>query len=199
MRLPLILLTSLTATFPANADPKLLAETPLGSDRCPAIATTKTGEDGTPLKRSEWYASAWRCKGYRGRYAYIAYGDQREMLAFGTRRSRTTKYVQPLGFGAWGPMLEWRGSATANTPLAAIARYSWNIAAPTSEPANKGAMLAVVRVGRGANDSCLVAWVDAVANIDALDLARKHADTRVGSHICQEGQEPLRLGKVGER
>jgi len=38
-----------------------------------------------------------------------------------------------------------------------------------------------------------------MANIDALDLARLYADTRVASHICQEGQEPLRLGKVGER
>jgi len=65
MRLPLISLTLLTATIPASADPKLLAETPLGSKRCPTIETTKTGEDGTPLKRSQWYASAWRCKGYR--------------------------------------------------------------------------------------------------------------------------------------
>jgi hypothetical protein len=130
---------------------------------------------------------------------YIAYGDQREMLAFGTRRSRTTKYMQPLGFGAWGPTLEWRGSATSNAPLAAIARYSWNIETQAAEPISKGAVLAVVRVGRGAKDSCLVAWVDAVANIDALDLARLYADTRVASHICQEGQEPLRLGKVGER
>jgi hypothetical protein len=56
-------------------------------------------------------------------------------------------------------------------------------------------MLAVVRVGLGANDTCLVAWVDAVANIDALDLARKYADTHVKSHICHEGQEPSPLGK----
>ena len=186
----------------AAADPLVLAETPMVSGRCRVVATTKTDETGEPLKKSEWYASEWRCEGYQGRFVYIAYDDQREGVAFGTARAASTDYMWPSGFGAWGPSIQWRGpkGASSQAPLAAIARYSWNTPTGTgSEPPDIGADLAVISVGRGRKDTCIVAWVDALANPDAADLAAKRADEALSANICAAGRQPERIGKLSPR
>ena len=82
------------------AEPIVLAETPLGSDRCKVTATAKTDASGEPLKKSEWHASEWRCGGYQERFVYLTYDDEREGLAFGSAKSASTDYMWPEGFGA---------------------------------------------------------------------------------------------------
>ena len=193
----LALLTAGTGAL--AAEPVVLAETPLGSTRCKVVATAKTDAAGEPLKKSEWYASAWRCDGYQGRFVYMAYDDEREGLAFGSAKSALTEYMWPEGFGSWGPSVEWRGAKGADkqSPLAAIARYSWNIRSDADGgPPNIGAALAVISVGRGRADTCIVAWIDTGANPDAVDLARARADQALAQNACKEGGKPERLGKL---
>jgi len=196
--LALVLLPAWTGAV--AAEPMILGETPLGSDRCKVTATAKTAASGEPLKKSEWHASEWRCGGYQGRFVYLAYDDEREGLAFGSAKSASTDYMWPEGFGAWGPSIEWRGpeGASKQMPLAAIARYSWNIRSGASgnEPPNVGAALAVINVGVGPTDTCVVAWVDTAANPDAVALARKRADQALTQNPCTEGGKPERLGKL---
>jgi hypothetical protein len=203
MRLILVLTLLPVCIGAAAADPLILAETPLGSDRCPVIATAKTDDAGEPLKESEWYASDWRCSGYEGRFVYLAYGDEREGLAFGSEQSATTDHMWHHRFGAWGPSIEWRGAQAGNTgqvPLAAIARYSWNIQMGTeNEPPDIGADLAVISLGRGRDDTCIIAWVDTIANPDAVELARKRADEALSGNSCKAGRQPERLGKFSRR
>ena len=105
----------------------------------------------------------------------------------------------PEGFGAWGPSIEWRGpeGASKHMPLAAIARYSWNIRSESDGgPPNVGAALAVISVGRDRADTCIVAWVDTAGNPDAVELARKRADQALAQNPCSEGGKPERLGKL---
>ena len=183
----------------AAADPQVLAETPLGSDRCEVIATAKTDDAGEPLQESEWYASEWRCEGYQGRSVYLAYGDGREGVAFGSGQSAPAHHLWHHRFGAWGPSIEWRG-AQGQAPLAAIARYSWNIQLGTeNEPPDIGADLAVISVGSGREDTCIIAWVDTVANPDAVELARKRADEALSGNSCKADRQPERLGKFSRR
>ncbi|MCB1549370.1 MAG: hypothetical protein KDJ41_16295 [Hyphomicrobiaceae bacterium] len=183
----------------ASAQSTRATETALGSSRCPAIGITRTDEAGEPLEKSRWYASHWRCPGYKGLYVYIAYGDQREGLAFGSRTRPTTEYLWPGGFGAWGPTVEWRGGKTSRgsrAPLTAIIRYSWSIdARAPGKAADTGADLAVIRVGRGRKDTCIVAWVDVSLNRDALALARRYADSAARDIVCARLKQPARLGR----
>ena len=165
------------------------AVTDLVTGRCTVIARETKDEAGEPLKKSEQYASAWRCAGHQGRYVYVRYGDQREEIAFGSRRGVTTGYLGHGHFGSWGPTVEWRGTA-------AIVQYRWDIR--DGEEAGKrdvGGDLAVIRLGQGRKDTCIVAWVDTIANADAIDLARKAADSQVAGHVCSEARKPDYLGK----
>lgn len=186
----------------AAAEPLILAETPVGSDRCKVVEMAKTDDAGEPLDKGEYYASSWRCDGYRDRFVYIAYGDQREGLAFGSVQAATTDYMWHPRFGAWGPSIEWRGTQ-ADSPrsgLAAVARYSWTIQiGPDGGQADIGADLAVISVGQAQEDTCVVAWVDAAANPDAVDLARKRADEILSGNSCKPRGQPERLGKLSPR
>jgi hypothetical protein len=198
-----LLALALLPAWIAAADPQVLAETPLGSDRCEVIATAKTDDAGEPLQESEWYASDWRCEGYQGRSVYLAYGDGREGVAFGSGQSAPAHHLWHHRFGTWGPTMEWRGSPAGNAaqaPLTAIARYSWNVQlGDAGTPPDIGADLAVISVGAGGEDSCIVAWVDTVANPDAVELARKRADEALSRPPCKAGRQPERLGKLSPK
>lgn len=197
MRIAPVLMTALALQIAAAAtglaaEPAALAVTPLGSNGiCKVTTVAKTDDAGDRLPRSEWYASAWRCPGHAGRFVHLAYGDQREGLAIGTRR-KPASYLWHPGFGAWGPSMEWRGAR--GRPVAVIARYAWSIIeGDTPAPNGTGADLAVIRIGKDPAGTCIVAWIDERANPDAMALARRQADT-AATNACPAA--PARLGKL---
>jgi hypothetical protein len=196
MRITLAIALIAAGTASAAAESAILAETPLGEDHCQVVTTAKTDPSGEPLAESDWYPSGWRCGGHAGRFAYVAYDDAREGLAFAPMDTVPESFAWHGKFGAWSGNVEWRGETGAQAPLAAIARYSWSIQdGDTGKALEEGSELAVFKVGATAGESCILAWVDAVANPDALDIARRHADSAANTASCEPAAETVRLGK----
>jgi hypothetical protein len=181
----------------ALAEPVRLGETALSSKRCPVVVMATTDESGRPLPKQYHQPSVWRCTGFAGRYVLIAYGDQRQGLAFGPKDGPPTDYLWPDHFGSWGPSVEWRGERkAANTgPVFAIATYTWDTGPPDAEsPRERGAEIAVIRVGSELEDTCILAWIDATIGPRARDIARMYADREGPGRVCNLSDEPVRIG-----
>src|SRR5215475_3603574 len=104
--------------------------TELVTDRCTVTMVETEDEAGEPLKKEDYYPTAWRCTGNGGLFVYVLYGHEREEIAFGTARRETTGYMRHGHFGSWGPSVEWRGRKNKNGQLAAMAAivaYRWDI------------------------------------------------------------------------
>ncbi|MBR0831497.1 hypothetical protein JQ596_38925 [Bradyrhizobium manausense] len=125
------------------------------------------------------------CPGKAGLVVLIAEDDLREIVSVGKNRATAAK--EPAA-GVWfGPFnssehtVEWR--AADGKPFAIIQR--WHIA-DNSDPDKQGrpktkALLVVTRLPPGV---CHVAYVDAIANPNANELARKAADDFARGFDC---------------
>jgi hypothetical protein len=133
------------------------------------------------------------CPGKAGLIVLIAEGDLREVVSVG--RSRASAAEQPAAktwfgpFNSSEPRVEWR--ASGDKPFAIIQR--WHIA-DNADLDGKGrpntkAMLAVTRLPPG--PVCHVAYVDAVANPNANELAREAADTLARGFAC--GKDEVKI------
>jgi len=181
----------------ANAADSIVTE--LVTDRCTVAMVETEDEAGEPLKKEDHYPTAWRCKGNGGLFAYVLYNHEREEIAFGTARRETTGYMRHGHFGSWGPSVEWRGTKNKNGQLAAVAAivaYRWDIRNGDNENDREvGGDLAVIRLGKSRGETCIIAWVDTVANPDAMSIARQAADQRAAGHKCSAAHKPGYLGK----
>jgi hypothetical protein len=193
---------ALAAAFLVSIDAAVAADsvvTELVMDRCAVTMTATEDEAGEPLKKEDYFPTAWRCNGHGGIFVYVIYNHQREEVAFGTRRNATTAPMRHGHFGGWGPSVEWRGAKDKGgklVPVAAIAPYRWDIRNGEDEKDRDiGGDLAVIRLGKAKNDTCIIAWVDTVANPEAMDIARKAADERAAGHRCSPSLKPGYLGK----
>jgi hypothetical protein len=140
---------------------------------------------------------AWRCRGLDGYPVYFAEGDLRTFVAVGPKAESTRAAEQTLGpFNSLFPnkksrrsTLEWRFVRQDGrvVPYATILRYF------TSNETGKGQVLIVSKVV--GNDVCHVAYIDALANPDAIALARKVADETARNFDCKSG--PMTVGKTG--
>lgn len=125
------------------------------------------------------------CKGLPGYPVYLAEGGLRTYLSVGPNADQhlaahqTLKAVNTL-FGGDGrrSTVEWRFVVRENRPVpyATIVRYF------TQNAARSGEVLVVTRVTT--REVCHVAYVDALANPNAIVLARKLADTMARSGNC---------------
>ena len=149
-------------------------------------------------KPSELDGSTTRvCPGKGGLIVLIDEDDLREIVSVG--RSRKVAAEEPAAQTWFAPFnssettVEWR---TADTkPFAIIQR--WHIA-DSNDPDKQGrpntkAMLVVTRLPQG--PVCHVAYVDAIANPDANELARKAADDFARSFTC--GKDEVKI--IGNR
>ncbi|WOF74421.1 hypothetical protein QMT40_002073 [Parvibaculaceae bacterium PLY_AMNH_Bact1] len=108
--------------------------------------------------------------------------------------------VRPIGqtippFNNLGPKLEWRASATAGAePFATIVRYTYQQMTDDGSYSN-GQVLVVSRFRNG--DSCHVAYVDALANANANEMAREVADKYATGGSCPDGAVPV-IGRGGD-
>lgn len=108
--------------------------------------------------------------------------------------------VRPIGqtippFNNLGPKLEWRAPNRAGAdPFATIVRYTYQQATDDGSFSN-GQVLVVSRFRDG--DSCHVAYVDALANANANEMARQVADKYAAGGSCPDGAVPV-LGRGGD-
>lgn len=149
-------------------------------------------------KPSELDGSTTRvCPGKDGLIVLIAEDDLREIVSIG--RNRKAAAEEPAAkvwfapFNSSEATVEWRSAGTK--PFAMIQR--WHIADST-DPDKQGrpntkAMLVVTRLPPG--PVCHVAYVDAIANPTANELARKAADDFTRSFTC--GKDEVKI--VGTR
>ena len=149
-------------------------------------------------KPSELDGSTTRvCPGKNGLIVLIAEDDLREIVSVG--RNRKAAAEEPAAkiwfapFNSSESTVEWR--AAGPKPFAIIQR--WHIA-DGSDPDKQGrpntkAMLVVTRLPPG--PVCHVAYVDAIANPTANELARKGADDFARSFTC--GKDEVKI--VGTR
>ncbi|TGN85105.1 hypothetical protein EOW77_0019845 [Bradyrhizobium yuanmingense] len=135
-------------------------------------------------------SSARVCPGKDGLIVLIAEDDLREIVSVG--RSRKAAAEEPAAKVWFGPFnssettIEWR--AAGAKPFAIIQR--WHIA-DNSDPDKQGrpntkAMLVVTRLPPG--PVCHVAYVDAIANPNANELARKAADDLARGFTCAKDE-----------
>ncbi|KKB07758.1 hypothetical protein [Devosia chinhatensis] len=127
------------------------------------------------------FGASWACPGYKGYPVMVQEGDLRFSLRYGFNVDKNDAGFQTLPpFNELGSTLEWRLSNASGRwmPIATIVRYH------TADPetgVNKGQVLVVTQIKEG--DTCHIAYVDALANEDANELARQAAD-KAGDFSC---------------
>ena len=154
--------------------------------------TSTAPKNCSPIgKPSELDGSTTRsCPGKDGLLVLIAEDDLRETVSVG--RNRKAAAEEPAAKVWFGPFnssettIEWR--AVDSKPFAIIQR--WHIA-DNDDPDKQGrpntkAMLVVTRLPPG--PVCHVAYVDAVANPSANELARKAADDFARGFTCGKNE-----------
>jgi hypothetical protein len=144
-----------------------------------------------------------KCKGYGGYAFYFNEYDVRQSTYFG---HLSKEILDGAGetfevFNHIGDRIEWRLD-DHGVPRSTILRYTMeNMNPETYEPDKNlyGQILVVSRVGQPDDmTGCVTAYVDALENKDANQLARKLADEQAPSFACGR-QKPVFHGKVGKR
>ena len=140
---------------------------------------------------------AWLCEGLAGLPVYVAEGDLRQFLSVGADAPKRRAATQTLGAfnsifenGSDRATIEWRFDRRGEKqiPYAIIVRFH------TAQDGRKGDVLVVSKVG--AAETCHVAYVDALANSDAITLARFVADKQAKTFDCRS--EPHTEGATGK-
>ena len=134
------------------------------------------------------FGASWACPGYKGYPLMVSEGDLRFSLAYGFNPSDNWQTLPP--FNRLGEKLEWRLSNDLGRwmPIATIVRYH------TADPEtgeDKGQVLVVTQLVEG--NSCHIAYIDAVANANANELARQAADAS-GAFDCANDEVEI-IGK----
>lgn len=137
------------------------------------------------------FSVSWSCPGYKGYPLMVTEGDLRFSLIYGFGAKVADGQTLPP-FNNLGAKLEWRLSNDLGRwmPIATIVRYH------TADPEtgeNKGQVLVVTQLVEG--NSCHIAYVDAVANKDANEMARAAADAS-GDFDCASDEIAI-IGKFG--
>jgi hypothetical protein len=179
-----VLVASLAGAVPAAANPVKSLYTTVELRACKQV---KRHRDG----------GAWLCEGLPNFPVYIAEGDLRQFVSVGAEPERRRAAAQTLGpfntifeRGSDRATIEWRflRRGERQIPYETIVRFH------TSQEGRRGDVLVVSKVGYG--ETCHVAYIDALANPDAIALARRVADGKARSFDCK--QEPQAEGATGK-
>ncbi|WP_407155471.1 hypothetical protein [Bradyrhizobium sp. STM 3557] len=138
------------------------------------------------------------CRGKSGFVVSVDVVDMRQTVSIGHTLAEAAK--EPAAeawfapFNSAAPRIEWR--MAGSEPIAIIQR--WQLADQTDQDKNgrprDKALLIVTRLSPGG--VCHVAYVDAAANPNANELARKAADESARSFTCGKDQVKV-IGKSG--
>ncbi len=174
---------ALSLALPAHANPLKSLYTTIDLREC---RQTSSHPDG----------GAWLCTGLEDYPVYIGEGDLRTFVSVGRQPEKRRAAQQTLG--AFNTLfrgksrratLEWRFTKRDGKvlPFATIQRYF------TRNDRGSGQVLVVTKVTP--TEDCHVAHIDALANPQAIVLARAIADGEARSFDCRN--EPKRAGKQG--
>jgi len=139
---------------------------------------------------------AWQCTGLAGVPIYVAVGDLKHFVSAGVDAQKRRAATQTLGAansifpdGSARAIVEWRFERRGEKqlPYAIIVRFH------TSSAMRKGDVLVVFKVD--ARETCHVAYIDALANTNAIVLARFIADAKARNFDCRH--EPIFEGVHG--
>lgn len=132
------------------------------------------------------------CPGLRGYPVMILEGDMKLFVSFGFNAEfeRAAKQTLPTASNRIDPTMEWLLPADDFTapPIATILRWRTQV----EQAAPEGEVLVVTQVVPGA--TCQIAWIDALANKNANELAHQAAEDLAGGFDC-ETTMPRTYGK----
>lgn len=144
-------------------------------------AYTELNLDECLVLDADDFGASWACPGYKGYPLKVNEGDLRFSLEYGFNPDANQGGQQTLSpFNYLGPKMEWRLSNDLGRwmPIATIVRYH------TADPEtgkDKGQVLVVTQIKEG--NFCHIAYIDALANDNANELARAAAD-KAGNFDC---------------
>jgi hypothetical protein len=178
------LLTAALGAAPAAANP---------------VKSLYTTIDLKTCKKIRWHrgGGAWMCEGLSGLPVYVAEGDLRQFVSVGAGAQKRRAATQTLGAfnsifenGSNRATVEWRFDRRGERklPYAIIVRFH------TSRDGHNGDVLVVSKVSD--TETCHVAYIDALANEDAIALARQIADRHTKDFDCRK--EPSTEGATGK-
>jgi hypothetical protein len=142
-------------------------------------------------------ARAWQCSGLAGVPVYVAAGELRQFVSAGQNARKRRAATQTLAAansifarGSARATVEWRFDRRGEKqlPYAIIVRFH------TLSAERKGDVLVVLKVD--ALETCHVAYIDALANDNAITLARYIADDKARTFDCR--REPITEGVQGK-
>ena len=173
-----------------------LGHSPAAANPVKSLYTTVQLKACKQVKRQR-DGGAWLCDGLAGLQVYVAEGDLRQFLSVGEDAPKRRAATQTLGAfnsifenGSDRATIEWRFDRRGEKqiPYAIIVRFH------TLQDGRKGDVLVVSKVS--AIETCHVAYIDALANSDAITLARFVADKQTKTFDCRN--EPHAEGATGK-
>ena len=141
--------------------------------------------DQCSITASNDFSTTWACPGYKGIPVMVAEAQSRFMVSYGLKSTDEPAAKQTLPpVNSLGPSIEWRLSNKEGRwkPFATIVHF---LTGEEGKP--KGDVLVVTRLGEGT--TCQIAYVDAVANANAEDLAQQAADEHGFDFDCKKEPE----------
>ena len=172
---------SLSAATPVSAFPAKSLYTTIDLKSCKTIRADADG-------------ARWLCKGLPGYPVYVAEGDLRMFVSIGPAPEKRRAARQTLGaFNSFftgktsRATMEWRfiKKAGRDVPYATILRYV------TKNDTDTGQILVITKVST--TEACQIGFVDAIANVDAIEIARKLADDMARTFDCASDPKPAGL------
>ena len=170
-------------SLPATAAGTMTVPTQLSLDDCTIVSTND-------------FETLRACSGYKG--VPVMFRTERQQVAVSYGLTSTTEKaaseLMPVNFLP-GSEINWRISNRDGDwkAFAAILRFTADAAPNAANAATKPAqVLLVTRIAPGA--TCAIAYVDALANPDAMALAEAAADQHGFDFTCGKDQ-PERVGK----
>jgi hypothetical protein len=176
--------------------PALCGQAPAAANPVKSLYTTVDLKICKQVKRHR-DGGAWRCGGLGDLPVYVAEGDLRQFVSVGANAEKRRAATQTLGAfnsmfekGSTRATIEWRFDRRGERklPYAIIVRFH------TSRDGRNGDVLVVSKVSE--TETCHVAYIDALANPDAIALARQIADKQAKSFDCRK--EPHTEGATGK-
>lgn len=176
------------AAVPAYANSSVY--TKLDLDHCKKLSVYEAG-------------SRMKCQGYKSWPVYFLEDDLRQSLRYGPAAKDLIEesFESFSEFNNVNLTIEWRLD-DQGTPFAAIQRWFTDNPDPNtgaSSPKNAGQVLVVSRVAQPDDGlTCVVGYVDALANPNPNELARSLADDNARDFACGTA-EPMWEGKKGQK
>lgn len=142
--------------------------------------------------QSDDFGSTWACPGLKGMPVMVAERDRRMLVSYGLESTTEIAATQTLKpYNRLDSKIEWLVSNAEGhwKPFATVLKF---FTRKDEASETEGEVLVVTKVQPGA--TCQIAYVDALANSDADELARKVAEEKANDFDCETGK-PEYVGK----